>query len=99
MARSHQIFMHVYEALYCEVRPVRSWPKNATKQFISLIIDVVDGPKSMGRHPVISLDLEKALSAIQKGTEVKAGGPQKQEEAGQTRGVIHGDSAKVNKAH
>ena len=61
--------MHVYEALYCEVRPVRSHPKNSTKQFISLIIDVVDPPKLKGQHPVISPDLERVLSDIQKGTE------------------------------
>ena len=48
---------------------MRSQPKNITKQFISLIIGIVDPPKPMGRHPVMSVDLEKALSAIQKGAE------------------------------
>ena len=61
--------MHVYKALYCEARPARSGPENATKQFISLIIDVVDPPKLTDRHPVMSLNLEKALSTIQKSAE------------------------------
>ena len=61
--------MHVYKALYCEARPARSGPENATKRFISLIIDVVDPPKLTSQHPVISLDLERAPSDIQKGAE------------------------------
>ena len=61
--------MHVYEALYCEARPARSQPENATKRFISLIIDIVDPPKLTGWYPAIRPDLEKALSAIQKGAE------------------------------
>ena len=61
--------MHEYETLHCDVRLARSRPKNTTKRFISLIVDVVDPPKLMGQHPVISPDLEKALSAIQKGAE------------------------------
>ena len=48
---------------------MRSCPKNATKRFISLKIDVVDPPKLKGQHPVISPDLERVLSDIQKGTE------------------------------
>ena len=51
------------------MNPARSQPKNITKWFISLIVDIVDPPKQMVWHPVISPDLEKALSAIQKGAE------------------------------
>ena len=61
--------MHVHGTLQGNLNPARSWPKNTTKWFISLIIDVVDTPKQTVRHPVISPDLEKVLSVIQKGTE------------------------------
>ena len=58
--------MHVFGTPHGDLNPVRSQPKNTTKWFISLI---VDPPKPKVLHPVISPDLEKALRAIQKGTE------------------------------
>ena len=61
--------MHVCGTLQGNLNPVRSQPKNTTKWFISLIVDIVDPPKQMVWHPVISPDLEKALSVIQKGAE------------------------------
>ena len=51
------------------MRPARSQPENVTKWFKSLIINIVYPPKLTGRHPVMSADLEKVLSAIQKGAE------------------------------
>ena len=48
---------------------MRSQPKNTMKQFISLIVKFVDPPVLTGRHPVMSLHLEKALSVIQRGAE------------------------------
>ena len=48
---------------------MRSHSKNVTKQFISLIIELVDPPVLAKMHPVMSPDLQKALGAIQQGAE------------------------------
>ena len=61
--------MLVYARLQYTVGPARSQPKNCSKCLISLIIDVVEPPKPKGGHPVMSADLERALSTIQKGAE------------------------------
>ena len=47
----------------------RSRPKNTTKTFISMIIDVVDPPQTRSRYPVMSPALEQALSKIEKDAE------------------------------
>ena len=48
---------------------VRSRPKDTTKMFVSLIVDVVDPPQTRSRYPVISPALEQAFSEIEKGAE------------------------------
>ena len=48
---------------------MRSQPENTTKWLISLIADIVDPRKQKGKHPPMSVALEKVLSAIQQGAE------------------------------
>ena len=69
MARSHQKGMLVCKILSIDLNVARSRPKNTTKKFISLIIDIVDPPQTRGRYPVMSSALEQAFSEIEKGAE------------------------------
>ena len=52
-----------------DLNAARSRPKDTTKTFVSLIIDVVDPPQTRSRYPVMSPALEQAFSEIEKGTE------------------------------
>ena len=73
--RSHQAVrfrqksMLVCKILSVDLNAARSRPKDTTKMFVSLIIDVVDPPQTRGRYPVMSSALEQAFSEIEKGAE------------------------------
>ena len=68
-ARSHQKNMLVCKILSVDLNTVRSRPKDTSKMFISLIVDVVDPPQTRSRYPVMSPALEQAFSEIEKGSE------------------------------
>ena len=55
--------------LNASLNAARSWPRNMTMMFMSLIIDVVDPPRTRGRYPVMSPALEQAFREIEKGAE------------------------------
>ena len=61
--------MLVCKILNIDLNAARSWPKDTTKMFISLIVDVVDPPQTRSRYPVMSPALEQAFSEIEKGAE------------------------------
>ena len=69
MVRSCQKNMLVCEILSVDLNVARSWPKDTTKMFVSLIIDVVDPPETRSRYLVMGPALEQAFSEIEKGTE------------------------------
>ena len=50
-------------------RPARSRPENVTKCLIFLLLNILETPKTKGKHLVMSPALEQALSTIQKGAE------------------------------
>ena len=68
-ARSRQKNMLVCKILSIDFNVVRSRPKDTTKMFVSLIVDIVNPPQTRSRYPVMSPALEKAFSEIEKGTE------------------------------
>ena len=68
-ARSHQKSMLVCKILSVDLNVVRSRPKDTTKMFISLMVDVVDPLQTRSRYPVMSPALEQAFSEIEKGAE------------------------------
>ena len=61
--------MLVCKILSVNLNAARSRPKDTTKTFVSLIIDIVDPPQTRSRYPVMSPALEQAFSEIEKGTE------------------------------
>ena len=61
--------MLVCKILSIDLNAARSRPKDTTKMFVSLIIDVVDPPQTRGRYPVMSQALEQVFSEIEKGAE------------------------------
>ena len=61
--------MLVCEILSIDLNAARSRPKDTTKTFISLIIDIVDPPQTRSRYPVMSPALEWVFSEIEKGAE------------------------------
>ena len=67
--RSHQKSMLVCKILSIDLNAVRSQPKDTTKMFVSLIVDIVDPPQTGSRYPVMSPALEQAFSEIEKGAE------------------------------
>ena len=67
--RSRQKNMLVCKILSVDLNAARSQPKDTTKTFVSLIIDVVDPPQTRSRYPVMSPVLEQAFSEIEKGAE------------------------------
>ena len=69
VARSHQKSMLVCKILSIDLNAARSRPKDTTKMFVSLIVDVVDPPQTRSRYPVMSPALEQAFSEIEKGAE------------------------------
>ena len=69
VARSRQKNMLVCKILSVDLNTVRSQPKDTTKMFVSLIVDVVDPPQTRSRYPVMSPALEQAFSEIEKGAE------------------------------
>ena len=69
VARSRQKSMLVCKILSVDLNVVRSRPKDTTKMFISLIVDIVDPPQTRSRYPVMSPALEQAFSKIEKGAE------------------------------
>ena len=68
-ARSRQKNMLVCKLLSVNLNAVRSRPKDTTKTFISLIVDIVDPPQTRSRYLVMSPALEQAFSEIEKGAE------------------------------
>ena len=68
-ARSRQKNMLVCKILSIDLNMARSWPKDTTKMFVSLIVDVVNPPQTRSRYPVMSPALEQAFSEIEKGAE------------------------------
>ena len=68
-ARSCQKNMLVCKILSVDLNAARSRPKDITKMFVSLIVDVVDPPQTRSRYPVMSPALEQAFSEIEKGAE------------------------------
>ena len=68
-ARSRQKNMLICKILSVDLNTARSRPKDTTKTFISLIINVVDPPQTRSRYPVMSPALEQAFSEIEKGPE------------------------------
>ena len=52
-----------------DLNAARSRPKNTTKMFVSLIIDVVDPPQIRRRYLVMSSALQQVFSEIEKGAE------------------------------
>ena len=69
VARSRQKNMLVCKILSVNLNVARSRPKDTTKTFASLTIDVVDPPQTRSRYPVMSPALEQASSEIEKGAE------------------------------
>ena len=69
VARSRQKNMLICEILSIDLNAARSQPKDTTKTFVFLIIDVVDPPQTRSRYPVMSPALEQAFSEIEKGAE------------------------------
>ena len=67
--RSHQKNMLVCKILSVDLNAARSQPKDTTKMFVSLIVDIVDPPQTRSRYPVMSPALEQAFSEIEKGAE------------------------------
>ena len=67
--RSRQKNMLVCKILSVDLNTARSQPKDTTKMFVSLIVDVVDPPQTTSRYPVMSPALEQAFSKIEKGVE------------------------------
>ena len=67
--RSHQKSMLICKILSIDLNAARSWPKDTTKMFVSLIVDIVDPPQTRNRYPVMSPALEQAFSEIEKGAE------------------------------
>ena len=67
--RSRQKKMLVCKILSVDLNTVRSQPKDTTKMFVSLIVDIVDPPQTRSRYPVMSPALEQAFSEIEKGAE------------------------------
>ena len=63
--------MLVHKILSVDLNAARSQPKDTTKMFISLIVDIVDPPQTRSRYPVMSPALEQAFSEIEKGAEEK----------------------------
>ena len=61
--------MLVCKILSVDLNAARSQPKDTTKMFVSLIIDVVDPPQTRGRYLVMSPALEQVFSEIEKGAE------------------------------
>ena len=61
--------MLVCKILSIDLNTARSRPKDTTKMFISLIIDVVDPLQTRSRYPVMSPALEQVFSEIEKGAE------------------------------
>ena len=61
--------MLVCKILSVDLNTARSQPKDTTKTFISLIIDIVDPPQTRSRYPVMSPALEQVFSEIEKGAE------------------------------
>ena len=68
-ARSRQKNMLVCKILSVDLNAERSRPKDTTKMFISLIVDVVDPPQTRSRYLVMSPALQQAFSKIEKGAE------------------------------
>ena len=68
-ARSRQKNMLACKILSIDLNTVRSRPKDTTKMFVSLIVDVVDPPQTRSRYLVMSPALEQAFSKIEKGAE------------------------------
>ena len=68
-ARSRWKNMLVCKILSIDLNAARSRPKDTTKMFVSLIVDVVDPPQTRSRYPVMSPALEQAFSEIEKGAE------------------------------
>ena len=69
VARSYQKSMLICKILSIDLNVARSRPKDTTKMFISLIVDVVDLPQTRSRYPVMSPALEQAFSEKEKGAE------------------------------
>ena len=69
VARSRQKNMLVCKILSVDLNAVRSRPKDTTKMFVSLIVDVVDPKQTRSRYPVMMPALEQAFSKIEKGAE------------------------------
>ena len=69
VARSRQKSMLICKILSIDLNAARSRPKDTTKMFISLIVDVVDPPQTRSRYPVMSPALEQVFSEIEKGAE------------------------------
>ena len=67
--RSRQKSMLICKILNVDLNAVRSRPKDTTKMFVSLIIDIIDPPQTRSRYPVMSPALEQAFSEIEKGAE------------------------------
>ena len=73
--RTHQVVRSCQEnILVCKIlsidfNAVRSRPKDTTKMFVSLIVDIVDPPQTRSRYLVMSPALEQAFSKIKKGAE------------------------------
>ena len=68
-ARSRQKNMLVCKILSVDLNAARSRPKDTTKMFVSLIVDIVDPPQTRSRYLVMSPALEQAFSEIEKGAE------------------------------
>ena len=67
--RSRQKNMLVCKIPSIDLNAARSRPKDTTKMFVSLIVDVVDPPQTRSRYLVMSLALEQVFSEIEKGAE------------------------------
>ena len=67
--RSCQKNILVCKILSIDLNAARSQPKDTTKMFVSLIVDVVDPPQTRSRYPVMSPALEQEFSKIEKGAE------------------------------
>ena len=65
--------MLICKILSVDLNVAKSWPKDTTKTFVSLIIDIVDPPQTRSRYLVMSPALEQVLSEIEKGTEERLG--------------------------
>ena len=98
-ARSRQKNMLVCKILSVDLNAARSRPKDTTKMFVSLIVDVVDPPQTRSRYLVMSPALEQAFSEIEKGAEEWLEVLRSKKERVEAGEVFGGNGSKADRPH